>query len=76
MTTPDPKAIIKAAKPSKEQRYFDALRHIARSDSTDFLVRMSQKRYGLTYNEALEYAYENIQQVAKSAIAGRRRPER
>lgn len=34
------------------------------------LRRGSEKQYGLDADEAIEYAYENIQQEAKEAVAG------
>ncbi len=34
------------------------------------LRRTSQKLYGLDFEEALEYAYENIQGLAKVAVDG------
>lgn len=61
---------------SNEQRYFDALRRIARGYQTpDQLRRNSEKEYGVRYEEALEMAYENLQAEAKCAIRGKRRPK-
>jgi len=57
------------------QRMYDALRTIARDYQTpDQLRRTAESGYGLEPGEALEYAYENIQQLAKCAIHGMRRP--
>ena len=59
----------------QQQRLYDTLKCIARGyQTTDQLRKESEKRYGLEYHEALEYAYENIQQEAKFAIKGVRRP--
>jgi hypothetical protein len=48
----------------------EALKDIAGSDSTDKLRKQSKKLYGLDYNEALEMAYENVQQLAKDYVRG------
>lgn len=59
----------------REQRMYDALRRIAKEFQTPAqLQRSSERQYGLEYAEALEYAYENIQQLAQQAIKGMRRP--
>lgn len=61
---------------SNEQRYFDALKRIARDYQTPEQLRRSCERdYGLNYEEALIYAYENIQSEAAAAIKGKRRPK-
>lgn len=61
---------------SDEQRYFDALRTIAKEYMTPAqLQRGSMKKFGLDYHEALEMSYDNIQLLAKDAIAGRKRPK-
>ncbi len=54
--------------------YYDALRGIALSQTVEQLRRKSEKEYGLDFHEALEFSYENIQQVAKRALKGKRRP--
>ena len=62
--------------PSNEQRYFDALRRIAKAyDSPERIARTASGKYGLEAYEALEMAYDNIQGEAKAAIHGRRRPK-
>ena len=59
----------------QQRRMYDALKRIARGYQTpDQLRRGSEKQYGLDYTEALEYAYENMQQDARNAIKGLRRP--
>lgn len=59
----------------RELRMYDALRRIGKEFQTPAQLRRSAERqYGLDYVEALEYAYENIQQLAGLAIKGMRRP--
>lgn len=63
------------SKQSNERLYYDALKRIARDYQTpDQLRRGSEKEYGLDFQEALEYAYENMQNDARLAIKGKRRP--
>lgn len=48
-----------------------ALKQISQEYQTpEQLRRNSSKQYGLDYEEALEMAYENIQQLAKDATRG------
>jgi hypothetical protein len=63
-------------KPSieREQRLYDALKLITQYETPDQLRRNSHKSWGLGYEEALEYAYENIQSTAKQVLKGMRRP--
>lgn len=59
----------------QQRRMYDALKRIARGYQTpDQLRRNSERQYGLDYAEALEFAYENMQQDARTAIRGLRRP--
>jgi hypothetical protein len=58
-----------------EQRYFDALKRITVYMTFEQLRRRSEKLYGLKYEEALEYAYENVIEEARRAIRGARRPK-
>lgn len=53
-----------------ELRLLAALRRIARYDSPERLRRVSQKRYGLPADEAIEYAYDNVRAEAAAAIKG------
>lgn len=56
--------------------YFDALRHIDKDFMTsDQLRRNAEKMYGLPFEEALEMAYDNMQDVARRAVRGKRRPK-
>lgn len=60
---------------STERRYYDALKRIAHDyASPEKIRRTAERQYGLSPEEALEYAYENIQQEAITAIKGKRRP--
>lgn len=59
----------------REQRMYDALKRIARAyQNLEQLERSAEKQWGVSYKEALEMAYENIQQEAANAIRGMRRP--
>lgn len=60
---------------SNEQIYFDALKVIAKEYQTTDQLRRRAGQYGCSYIEELEMAYENIQDLAKRAIKGRRRPK-
>lgn len=64
------------ASTSNEARYYEALHTIKYSDRLAWLRKNSEKEYGLTYEEALEMAYQNLQTVAANAIKGRRPPEK
>jgi hypothetical protein len=60
----------------RELLYFDTLLKIARAYMRpDKLRRRAEKDYGVSYEEALEMAYENIQAEAAAAIYGKRRPK-
>lgn len=63
-------------KPSleREQRLFDALKKITAYHSPDELRRVSERKYGLEGDEAIEMAYENVLNEARQAIKGLRRP--
>lgn len=59
----------------KEREQFNRMRsallRIAKQYQTpDQLRRRSEKEYGLQFAEALEYAYENLQEEAKVAVKG------
>jgi hypothetical protein len=59
-----------------EQTYYDALKTIAKDYMTVAEMRKKASReYGLTFEEVLEMAYENLQLVAADAIKGKRRPK-
>ncbi len=68
-----PKAVIVT---DLELRLYTALKVIAKAYQTPAQIRRtSEKKWGLPYCEALEYAYENIQQEARNAIKGVRIPK-
>ena len=58
-------------------RMYNALKTIAKGYQTpEQLRRNSKGQYGLSYQETLEMAYENIQQLAKEATKGVRKPKK
>ncbi len=64
--------------PKTERDYaqmFNALRRIIRYQSPAYMRRHSQGDWGLSYQESLEYAYENIQQEARGGLKSVRRPK-
>lgn len=58
-----------------EYRYYDALKRITKYQTVEQLRRRADKDYGLSFEEALEYAYENVVLEAANAIRGKRRPK-
>ena len=58
-----------------EQRYYDALKRIALGFQTTDQLRKHAGQYGCNHLDELEMSYENIQEVAKAAIKGKRRPK-
>ena len=61
---------------SNEQMYYDTLRRIAKGYMTpEQLRRRAEKEYGVSYHEALEMTYDNVQAEAEDAIRGKRRPK-
>jgi len=60
---------------TQEQRFRDALERIKRYDTVAQLRRQSERSYGLEFEEALEYAYENVIEEAKAALRGVRKPK-
>lgn len=59
---------------SNERRYYDALKRITQYSSPETIKRTAERQYGLSPEEALEYAYENVVGEAQMAIKGKRRP--
>lgn len=57
------------------RRCVDALRAIATNFTTAQLRRKAAQEYGLPYSEVLEMTYENIQQLARLALRGIKRPK-
>jgi hypothetical protein len=64
----------KEAEPANEQRYYDVLKRIAVGFQTSDQLRKQAGQYGCDHLDELEMSYENMQQAAKDAIKGRRRP--
>jgi hypothetical protein len=58
----------------REQRYYDALKRIASYMPPDKLRKIAARKYGLSEQEAIEFAYENVLADAAAAIKGMRRP--
>lgn len=59
-----------------EFRLYEALRKIAREyETASRLLKNGEKRWGVSGEEVLEMAYENIQQEAHIAIKGVRVPK-
>ena len=60
---------------TREQHYYDVLKRIAKDyDKSEKIIKNAEKDHGLGPQEALEYAYDNIQYEAAIAIKGKRRP--
>ena len=59
----------------KQKEQFNIMRATLKKIATgyqtpDQLRRNAEREYGLDASEAIEYAYENIQQDAKRAVSG------
>lgn len=63
-------------KPSleREQKLYDALKRISQYDPPERLHKRSECDWGLPADEAIEMAYENVLEEAKSTIRGMKRP--
>lgn len=59
---------------AKIAQMYTALKRITLYDSPEKLRRHSEGRYGLGYDEALEYAYENVIDEARKGLRGVRLP--
>lgn len=72
----DNQLIVRKPKQNNEQRYYDALQRIAKDYMTPAqIARDANSGFGIDELEYLQYAYENIQALARLAIKGRRRPK-
>jgi len=60
---------------SNARRYYDALRKIAIDYRTVEQLRRDAGQHGCTFEDVIEMSYDNMQEVAKVAIRGRRRPD-
>lgn len=56
-----------------EARFHDALRRISIYSSPEWFARHSEKQYGLSPEEGIAMAYENVIGEAKAALQGYRR---
>lgn len=59
---------------AKLRRLYDALHTITQYDSPEKLRKRAEKDYGLTGDEAIEMAYENVLETARQTIKNMRRP--
>lgn len=59
---------------SNETLYYDALKHMAKYKSSDWLRSHAEKEYGLPYEETLEAAYDNLREEIRYVLRGKRRP--
>jgi hypothetical protein len=57
-----------------EQRYYDALKRIASGYQTTKQLRRNAGQYGCSFEDEMEMAYENMQEEARIAVKGRKRP--
>lgn len=61
--------------PTREQRLWDRLKRIASYQDPEKLRRSSEREYGLGSGEAIEMAYENVLEEARSIVKQIRRPK-
>jgi hypothetical protein len=61
---------MKTARTDLEIRLLTALRRIAAYDTPEKLRKNSEKNWGCSYYEAIEMAYDNIQEEARRAAFG------
>lgn len=59
----------------REQKLWDALYRISHYQQPEHLRKFAERDWGLSENEAVDMAYENVIQEAKNAIRGSRRPK-
>ena len=60
---------------SKEMQYFRVLKRISTYTEPDKLRRSAEKQYGLSGDEAIEMAYDNVLNEARLAVKGKRKPK-
>lgn len=58
-----------------ERRMYDALKRISKYTDAETLHLIAEKKYGLSGEEAIEMAYDNVRMDAFNAIRGMRRPK-
>ena len=59
----------------KQIEQFNRMRYVLKKIATEYesvarLRRNSEKEWGLYFDEAIEYAYDNIQRDARNAVRG------
>jgi len=64
-----------SASPSRVRKMYDALKTITKYQTPARLRKDSERLYGLAGDEAMDIAYENIIEHARSAIHGMRKPK-
>lgn len=67
-----------ASQTTREQKLYDALKRITLYDQPERIRKLAASRsgyMGLDADEAIEMAYENVIQEARSALRGIRRPK-
>lgn len=64
-----------SASPSREQKLYDALKRIASYTDPEKLDERACEKLGLSVEEALSMAYENVLAEARATIRGMRRPK-
>jgi hypothetical protein len=62
-------------KAAPEDRFHFALTRITKYQTPKQLRRSAEREYGLSYEEALEMAYENVLEEARGALKGYRKPK-
>lgn len=56
--------------------YYDTLRRIGKEFMTsEQIAKRGEKMYGCSAKEVLEMAYDNMQDLARKAIKGKRKPK-
>lgn len=58
---------------TREQKLYDALKRITQYDPPTKLRRRAERDYGLSADEVIEMAYENVLEEARAAIRGMKR---
>ena len=55
--------------------YYAVLKRIAAYQRPERLRKFAERQYGLSYEEALEMAYDNVISEAATAVRGKRTPK-
>jgi len=62
--------------PEKIEQIYYTLKRITQYQTVSQLRKASKAQYGLDFDEAIEYAYENIIAEARAGLSGVRLPKR